>query len=80
MGNKILRQRLIGPSVVKYYPPRIDVVKELRREYPDWQVFDEEEEERLEKIKLQKMRGKGPPKKRTAAGTTKIRRFYPPEY
>jgi hypothetical protein len=41
----------------------------MRRAYPDWQVFDEEETERVEKLERAKARGKGAPKKRrTKAG------------
>jgi Mitochondrial ribosomal subunit S27 len=50
------------------------VIKELKKEYPDWVVEDEDEEDRLEKIKLRKMRGKGAPKKRTAAGESENRK------
>jgi len=76
LGNKILRQRLRGPAVAAYYPPRIGTIKDLRQayqgkgEYGGWEVRDEDEEYRLEKIRIAKMRGKGAPKKkRSAAGT-----------
>ena len=69
LGNKILRQRLKGSALASYYPPRFRVVQELRRAYPDWDVFDEEEMERVEKLERAKARGKGAPKKRrTKAG------------
>ena len=69
LGNKILRQRLKGSALASYYPPRFRVIQEMRRAYPDWQVFDEEETERVEKLERAKARGKGAPKKRrTKAG------------
>jgi hypothetical protein len=41
----------------------------MRRAYPDWEVFDEKEIERVEKLERAKVRGKGAPKKRrTKAG------------
>lgn len=76
LGNKILRQRLRGPAVAAYYPPRIGTIKDLRQayrgkgEFGGWEVRDEDEDYRLEKIRVAKMRGKGAPKKkRSAAGT-----------
>jgi len=69
LGNKILRQRLRGSALASYYPPRFRVIQEMRRAYPQWEVFDEEEMERVEKLERAKARGKGAPKKRrTKAG------------
>jgi hypothetical protein len=46
------------------------VIQELKKAYPDWEVEDEEEEARVEKLKVKRQRGKGAPKKRrSAAGT-----------
>jgi len=74
LGNKILRQRLRGPTLASYYPPRFRVIQEMRRAYPDWEIFDEEEAERVEKLERAKARGKGAPKKRrTKAGTLIVR-------
>jgi hypothetical protein len=42
-------------------------IDELRKAYPDWHFTDEFNEEREEKIKLKKARGKGAPKKRRSA-------------
>jgi hypothetical protein len=64
LGNKVLRQRLKGTALAEYYPPRIRVVQELRREYPEWEVDDDKEDIRLDGIQLRKIRGKGAPKKR----------------
>ncbi|RFU33369.1 hypothetical protein B7463_g2940, partial [Scytalidium lignicola] len=63
-GNKILRQRLKGPSLATYYPRKVATFQDLQRAFPDLDMYDEEEEERLEKIKLLKARGKGAPKKK----------------
>jgi small subunit ribosomal protein S33 len=64
-----LRQRLRGPALASYYPPRFRVIQEMRRAYPDWEVFDEKEIERVQKLERAKARGKGAPKKRrTKAG------------
>ena len=52
-----------------YYPRRMGTIKELQKAYPDYEIFDEAEEDRQEKVRIAKARGKGPPKKkRTAAG------------
>ncbi|OCL04691.1 hypothetical protein AOQ84DRAFT_399958 [Glonium stellatum] len=78
LGTKILHQRLRGPSVAAYYPPRVGTVQDLRKLYPEWDVPDDAEDDWLEHLQIAKTRGKGPPKKkRTAAGesrsnTTKI--------
>lgn len=73
LGNKILRQRLKGPTLASYYPPRFRVIQELRRAYPDFEIEDEAEKERLEKLERQKARGKGAPKKRrTKAGLSEL--------
>lgn len=51
-GNKILRQRLKGPSVAAYYPRRVATFKDLRALYPDLDTWDEDEEDRLEHVAL----------------------------
>ncbi|KAK3076757.1 hypothetical protein LTS18_012145 [Coniosporium uncinatum] len=77
LGNKILRQRLRGPAVAAYYPPRIGTTKDLRQAYQGkgvfggWEVRDEDEDYRLEKIRVAKMRGKGAPKKKRSAAESK---------
>ncbi|KAG5917727.1 hypothetical protein E4U61_002463 [Claviceps capensis] len=65
MGNKVLRQRLRGPSLVTYYPPKVATVKDLNREFgPHLQTWDDAEQDRLEYIDELKKRGKGAPKKK----------------
>ncbi|KAF2404817.1 hypothetical protein EJ06DRAFT_579368 [Trichodelitschia bisporula] len=76
-GGKVLRQRLRGPAIVDYYPPRVRVVQELKRAYPTWEFEDEEEDDRLESIKMRKQRGKGAPKKRTAAESKQLTKRRP---
>lgn len=48
-------------------------ITELRKAFPQWHVKDEKEQERFESLEIKKRRGKGTPKKRTAAG--KLRAF-----
>ncbi|KAI1194973.1 mitochondrial ribosomal subunit S27-domain-containing protein [Nemania serpens] len=52
MGNKILRQRLRGPSVEKYYPPRGPTIFTLEKEFRTMglETFNEEEEDRQDYI------------------------------
>jgi hypothetical protein len=53
LGNKILRQRLKGPALASYYPRKIGTIQDLQRVYTDeLDIFDEEEEDRFEKIKM----------------------------
>ncbi|KAK4694986.1 small subunit ribosomal protein S33, partial [Lecanoromycetidae sp. Uapishka_2] len=72
-GNRVLRQRLRGPSVAAYYPRRVATLKDLKNAYKhfdeEMETWDDDEEDRLEHIALAKQRGKGAPKKkRTADG------------
>lgn len=68
-GNKVLRQRLKGPSFSAYYPRRVVTFKDLQRVYPQWEMYDEAEEDRTEHVAMLKARGKGAPKKaKSAAG------------
>lgn len=68
-GNKVLRERLKGPAVASYYPPRSATLKEMMAFYPQLETYDEKEADRIDSIAIIKARGKGPPKKkRTAEG------------
>ena len=51
-GNKILRQRLKGPSVAAYYPERPPQLRHLKRLYPDLETWDDDEEDRLEHVAM----------------------------
>ncbi|CAK7267808.1 hypothetical protein SEPCBS57363_002778 [Sporothrix epigloea] len=73
MGNKILRQRLRGPALASYYPRRIVNIKDLQREFPDFTIINEEEEDRLEHLSGLRARGKGNAKKNAAADKKKKR-------
>jgi small subunit ribosomal protein S33 len=54
MGNKILRQRLKGPALAAYYPRKMATIQDLQRAYADlpFEIYDEKEEDRFEKIKM----------------------------
>lgn len=51
-GNKILRQRLKGPSVAAYYPRRVATYKDLVAAYPGLETWDDDEEDRMEHLLL----------------------------
>ncbi|KAK3397270.1 mitochondrial ribosomal subunit S27-domain-containing protein [Sordaria brevicollis] len=72
-GNKILRQRLKGPSLVAYYPRKNVGIRELQKEFAPLglEVDDEVDEDRLEHLAALRARDKGAPKKkRTAPAAT----------
>ncbi|KAK5134907.1 hypothetical protein LTR08_005997 [Meristemomyces frigidus] len=71
LGNKILRQRLKGPSLAAYYPRRVATFKDLKALYPGHEMYDETEEDRLEHIQIQKSKGKGAPKKKRSKNESK---------
>lgn len=52
MGNKILRQRLKGPSLEKYYPPPGPTIITLEKEFRSLglETINEEEEDRQEHL------------------------------
>ncbi|CAG8455721.1 4885_t:CDS:2 [Funneliformis caledonium] len=62
-GNKILRQKLIGPTIVEWYPKRIITLRKITDMFPSMKLVDQEEKLRLEEIAKRKKRGKGAPKK-----------------
>ena len=49
-GNKILRQRLKGPALAEYYPPRKVTIKDMRKLWPDMDFIDEDEEQRVANV------------------------------
>lgn len=51
-GNKILRQRLRGPTVLHYYPKRIVGIADLRHAWPDRLFIDPAEVTRLEDVQM----------------------------
>lgn len=52
MGNKVLRQRLRGPAMAAYYPRRVATFKDLKNLYPEYETYDDDEEDRLEGIAM----------------------------
>ncbi|KAK8086597.1 hypothetical protein PG994_001571 [Apiospora phragmitis] len=66
MGNKILRQRLRGPSLAKYYPPRGPSIRELFKQFKHLELEGENEEfeDWQEYLAGRRQRGKAPPKKK----------------
>lgn len=63
-GNKILRQRLVGPTINAYYPNVKQIkLREITRMAPEMNLIDQAEKTRLEDLSERKKRGKGPPKK-----------------
>ncbi|MCJ1439925.1 MAG: mitochondral 37S ribosomal protein S27 [Stictis urceolatum] len=71
LGNKILRQRLKGPSLAQYYPRKVVTWRNLQKAYPQFEIPNEAEEDRLEHIEALKLRGKNPPKKKRTAAESK---------
>ncbi|KAH7905476.1 mitochondrial ribosomal subunit S27-domain-containing protein [Hygrophoropsis aurantiaca] len=61
-GAKYLRARLRGPSMVKYYPPEVDIAA-IVRQWPELELINYAEETRLQDVEDKKKRGKGAPKK-----------------
>ncbi|KAI1108431.1 mitochondrial ribosomal subunit S27-domain-containing protein [Nemania sp. NC0429] len=55
MGNKILRQRLKGPSLEKYYPPRGPTILTLEKEFKslELETINEEADWREEHLEGQ---------------------------
>lgn len=45
--------------------------KDLKRLYPGYETYDDDEEDRLEGIQIAKSRGKGAPKKKRTAAESK---------
>jgi small subunit ribosomal protein S33 len=71
LGNKVLRQRLRGPVLAAYYPRKSATVTDMLAGFKrfDLEGSDEDELDRLETVQVNKIRGKGNPKKlRTAEG------------
>ncbi|KAF9078532.1 mitochondrial ribosomal subunit S27-domain-containing protein [Rhodocollybia butyracea] len=67
-GAKYLRARLRGPSMMSYYPPTLNIAR-VAKMYPELELADEDEEQRLQDIEDRKRRGKSAPKKAKTKGT-----------
>ncbi len=78
MGNKILRQRLKGPSVAKYYPIATVKKEHITKAFPELDLVDYEEIQRLNDVEARRRRGKGPPakikKKQVSAKSSGVRK------
>jgi len=61
-GAKYLRARLRGPSMIKYYPEKMDFAR-IIRENPELELVNHVERQRLADVADRKKRGKGAPKK-----------------
>ncbi|KAH8677932.1 mitochondrial ribosomal subunit S27-domain-containing protein [Xylariales sp. PMI_506] len=66
MGNKILRQRLRGPTLAKYYPLKGPSILELYKEFRHLKLegVNQEFDDWQEHIAGVRARGKQPPKKK----------------
>ncbi|KAJ8609985.1 hypothetical protein MRB53_038825 [Persea americana] len=73
LGNKILRQRLRGQSMLAYYPQRVGPFKQLKKAYKGFDTYDDKEEDRLESLAIAKSRGKGAPKKKKGPNDVKAK-------
>ena len=66
-GAKYLRARLRGPSMLNYYPPAFSL-SSIIRQFPEMELVDAAEQQRLQDIEDRKKRGKGAPKKAKSKG------------
>lgn len=66
-GAKYLRARLRGPSMMNYYPPTLSLSSIIRK-YPELELVDAAEQQRLQDVEDKKKRGKGAPKKAKSKG------------
>ena len=66
-GAKYLRARLRGPSMLNYYPPTLSLAS-IIREFPELELVDAAEQQRLQDVEDRKKRGKGAPKKAKSKG------------
>ncbi|KAG1856637.1 mitochondrial ribosomal subunit S27-domain-containing protein [Suillus subalutaceus] len=69
-GAKYLRARLRGPSMVKYYTPEANIAQ-IMRQWPELEMRNFAEEERLQDVEDKKKRGKGAPKKAKEKGDSR---------
>ncbi|PWN54091.1 hypothetical protein IE53DRAFT_372677 [Violaceomyces palustris] len=63
IGSKVLKQRLVGPSMLTYYPPTIDLASLTKTVPAVGKLVHFREVQRLKDVERKKMLGKGPPKK-----------------
>lgn len=51
-GNKVLRERLKGPSIAEYYPRRGATMRDVQILYPGLDTWDDDEQDRTEALTL----------------------------
>ncbi|KAF9653869.1 hypothetical protein BDM02DRAFT_1094849 [Thelephora ganbajun] len=68
-GAKYLRARLRGPSMTDYYPPTLSL-SSIIRQFPEMELVDAAEKQRLQDVEDRKKRGKGAPKKAKSKGSS----------
>ncbi|KAG1772565.1 mitochondrial ribosomal subunit S27-domain-containing protein [Suillus placidus] len=68
-GAKYLHARLCGPSMVKFYTPEANIAQ-IMRQWPELEMRNFAEEERLQDVEDKKKRGKGAPKKAKEKGNS----------
>ncbi|KAF2861941.1 hypothetical protein K470DRAFT_26139 [Piedraia hortae CBS 480.64] len=73
LGNKILKQPLRGALLSAYYPRRVATFRELKGLYPNYDLYDEKEETRLEDLEARKKRGKGNPRKKRSGAESRAK-------
>ncbi|KAH6913924.1 mitochondrial ribosomal subunit S27-domain-containing protein [Coprinopsis sp. MPI-PUGE-AT-0042] len=61
-GAKYLKRKLQGPAITSYYPSRLSIPA-IQKRFPELELVDEDEVERMEDVIALKKRGKGAPKK-----------------
>ena len=66
-GAKYLKRKLQGPAITMYYPTRLSIPA-IQRKFPELDLVDEDEVERVEDVAALKKRGKGAPKKARTKG------------
>lgn len=73
-GAKYLRGRLRGPSMLNYYPPTFSLAS-IIRQFPEMELVDAAEQQRLQDVEDRKKRGKGAPKKAKSKGLSLLSLF-----
>ena len=66
-GAKYLKRRLRGPSMISYYPDEFNINK-IIKDYPELEMVNDDEEERLVDVAERRRRGKGAPRKAKTEG------------
>jgi small subunit ribosomal protein S33 len=74
-GAKYLKRRLQGPSMVAYYPEDFNI-KTIAKAYPELEIVDDDEEDRLLNVADRKRKGKGAPKKAKTKGWRMVFFFF----